>query len=45
MPLAASQLLDYRRRIMTGERAKVVAYVWEEEFIQFFAAPTVLPNN
>ena len=35
----------HRRRINTEEKAKVVASVWEEEFIPFLAALTVLPRT
>ena len=34
---------SHRRRIRTEEKAKVVASVWEEEFIQFLATLAVLP--
>ena len=34
--------LGHRRRIKTGEKAKVVATVWGEEFIKFLAALAVL---
>ena len=36
--------LIHRRRIKTEEKAKVVASVWGEEFIQFPAALAVLPR-
>ena len=35
----------HRRRIKTEEKAKVVASVWGEEFIQFLAALAVLPRT
>ena len=31
--------MDYRRRINTEERAKVITGIWGPECIQFFAAP------
>ena len=34
--------VKHRRRIKTEEKAKVVASVWGEEFIQFLAAIAVL---
>ena len=34
--------VPHRRRIKTEEKAKVVASVWVEEFIQFLAALAVL---
>ena len=33
------------RRIKTEEKAKVVAYVWGEEFMKFLAALAFLPTN
>ena len=35
---------EHRRRITTEEKAKVVASVWGDEFIQFLAALTVMPR-
>ena len=35
----------YRRMIKTEEKAKVVAFVRGEEFIQFFAALAILPRT
>ena len=35
----------HRIRIKTEEKAKVVASVWGEEFIQFLAALAVLPRT
>ena len=32
-------------RIKTEEKAKVVASVWGTEFIQFLAAPAILPRT
>ena len=40
-PFSAHQ----RRRIKTEEKAKVVASVWGEEFIQFLAVLAVLPRT
>ena len=37
------ELPTHRKRIKTEEKAKVVASVWGEEFIQFLAALAVLP--
>ena len=34
-----------RRRIKTEETAKVLAFVWGEEFIQFLAALAILPRT
>ena len=34
--------VKYRRRIKTKEKAKVVASVWGEEFIQFLAVLAIL---
>ena len=34
-----------RRRIKTAEKAKVVAFCLGEEFIQFLAAPAILPRT
>ena len=36
---------DHRRRINTGEKAKVVAAVWGTEFIQFLAALAILHQD
>ena len=36
---------SHRRRIKTEEKAKVVAYVGGEEFIQFPAALAILPMD
>ena len=36
-------IIMHRRRIKSEEKAKVVASVWKEEFIQFLAAIAVLP--
>ena len=33
----------HRRRIELEDKAKVVAYVWGPEFVQFLAALAVLP--
>ena len=35
----------HRRRIKTEEKAKVVAPVWGEEFIQFLAVLAILPRT
>ena len=35
----------HRRRIKTEEKAKVIASVWLEEFIQFLAVLAVLPTT
>ena len=36
--------VGHRRRIKTEEKAKVVASVWKDEFIQFLATLAVLPR-
>ena len=38
-----TEICHHRRRIKTEEKAKVVASVWGEECIQFFAVLAVLP--
>ena len=35
----------HKRRIKTEEKAKVVASVWGEEFIQFLATLAILPRT
>ena len=35
----------HRTRIKTEEKAKVVACVWEEEFIKFLAPPAILSRT
>ena len=40
---SGSNQSHHRSRIKTEEKAKVVAAVWGEEFIQFLAALAVLP--
>ena len=36
---------DHRRRMETEAKAKVVSFVWGEEFIKFLAALAVLPGG
>ena len=36
---------DYRRRINTEEKAKVVAAAWGEEFIQLLAVLAIVPRT
>ena len=38
-------LFTHRRSIKTDEKAKVVAFVWGEEFIKFLAALAILPRT
>ena len=37
--------VGHRRRIKTEEKAKVVSFVWGDEFIQFLTALAVLPRT
>ena len=39
--LTCMQQLSHRRRIITEEKAKIVAAVWGTELIQFLAAITI----
>ena len=40
--LEGEEWINYRRRIKTEEKAKVVDAVWRTELIKFFAALAVL---
>ena len=46
-PNCDSDCMTHRRRIITAEKAKVVASVWGEKFIQFLATdlPRMILNN